>query len=103
MNILGVHIGHDSSAALLSNGHLIAAVAEERFSRIKHYSGIPYCSVGYCLKAGSLTMDDIDIVTVSSAGPTPDLNFLFDMERGKGTENRSRAGCRCVSKVFRRS
>ena len=30
MNILGVHIGHDSSAALLRDGHLVADVAEER-------------------------------------------------------------------------
>jgi carbamoyltransferase len=38
--------------------------------------------VGYCLKAGSLTMEEIDIVAVASAGPVPDLNFLFDMEGG---------------------
>src|SRR5215510_13524843 len=82
MNILGVHIGHDSSAALVSDGHLIADVAEERFTRIKHYSGIPYCSVSYCLKAGSLTMGDIDIVAVSSADPIPYLNFLFDLQNG---------------------
>ena len=82
MKILGVHIGHDSSAALLRDGHLVADVAEERFTRIKHYSGIPYSSVGYCLKAGSLGMEDIDILAVSSSDPIPELNFLFEMENG---------------------
>ena len=82
MNILGVHIGHDSSAALLNDGQLVADVAEERFIRIKHYSGIPYSSVSYCLKAGSLRMEDIDIVAVSSSDAIPELNFLFEMENG---------------------
>ena len=90
-------------AVLLSSAMviLIADVAEERFTRIKHYSGIPYSSVSYCLKAGSLTMEDIDIVAVSSADPIPELNFLFRHgEWSKGTKNHSRARCRCVSKVF---
>ena len=82
MNILGIHIGHDSSAALLKAGHLVADVAEERFIRLKHYSGIPFHSVGYCLKAGSLSMDDIDVIAVSSSGAVPQLNFLFEMEGG---------------------
>lgn len=82
MNILGIHIGHDSSSALLKNGHLVADVAEERFVRLKHYSGIPYNSVAYCLDAGNLSMSDIDIVAVSSLGAVPQLNFLFDMQGG---------------------
>lgn len=91
MNVLGIHIGHDSSAALLKNGQLIADVAEERFVRLKHYSGIPYHSVGYCLKAGGLTMDDIDVVAVSSIGAIPQLNFLFDMQGGDREERSIRA------------
>ena len=35
-NILGVYYGHNSNAALVSNGELIAAVEEERFSRVKN-------------------------------------------------------------------
>src|SRR5262249_11312768 len=96
-------IGHDSSAALLSDGHLIADVAEERFSRIKHYNGIPYSSVGYCLKAGSLTMEEIDIVAVSSAGPVPDLNFLFDMEGGARERKTVRAQAADVYRKYFRS
>lgn len=91
MNILGIHIGHDSSAALLRNGRLIADVAEERFVRVKHYSGVPYLALEYCLKAGGITMGDIDIVAVSSKDAIPQLNFLFDIE-GNRAEKRTIKG-----------
>ena len=51
MNILGIHIGHDSSVALIRDGKIIADVAEERFTRTKHYAGLPIRSLEYCLKA----------------------------------------------------
>jgi predicted NodU family carbamoyl transferase len=47
MNILGIHFGHDSCAVLKSDGRLIADVAEERFARVKHFSGLPTGSVSY--------------------------------------------------------
>ena len=43
--ILGVHSGHDSSAALIVDGRIVADVAEERFSRIKHDAGLPLRSL----------------------------------------------------------
>src|SRR5258707_11443314 len=79
MNVLGVHIGHDSSAALIRDGQVIADVAEERFTRIKHYNGIPYASVDYCLREAGISADDLDIVAVSSKYAVPGLNFLFDL------------------------
>ena len=68
MNVLGIHIGHDSSVALVQNGKLVADVAEERFSRIKHFSGLPFKSLDYCLKAFNLTMDDIDLFADKNPG-----------------------------------
>jgi carbamoyltransferase len=79
MNVLGIHIGHDSSVALIKDGRLIADVAEERFTRIKHFSGIPYKSLEYCLKEGEISADDLDVVAVSSKYSVPYLNFLFDL------------------------
>lgn len=79
MNILGVHVGHDSSACLLKNGKIIADVAEERFNRIKHYSGLPIQSVEYCLKYGRINIQDIDIIAVPSSSSMPELNYLFDL------------------------
>ena len=83
MNILGVHIGHDSSAALIVDGRIVADVAEERFTRMKHYAGLPIHSIEYCLKSQNLTMADLDAVAVPAKGSVPDLNFLFDLKGAK--------------------
>ena len=61
MLILGLNAYHgDSSACILKDGLLIAAAEEERFNRIKHWSGFPKESVKYCLKEGKVSIDDID-------------------------------------------
>ncbi len=83
MNVLGIHIGHDSSAALIRDGRIVADVAEERFSRTKHYCGLPIGALDYCLKSQKLTMADIDLVAVPSSGSVPDLNFLLDLQGAK--------------------
>jgi carbamoyltransferase len=63
MNILGIScFYHDSSAALLQDGQLIAAAAEERFSRIKHDSDYPARSIAYCLEEGKIESDKLDYV-----------------------------------------
>jgi len=82
MNILGIHLGHDSCAALIVNGHIVVDVQEERFTRIKHYSGIPFKSVAQCLELGGLTMSDIDGIAIASESQLPDLNFLFEFPAG---------------------
>ena len=46
---------HDSAAALLKNGEIIAAAQEERFSRKKHDSRFPQNAVTYCLKAQGIS------------------------------------------------
>ncbi len=63
MRILGVSaFYHDSAAALVVDGKIIAAAQEERFTRKKHDSGFPAEAVRYCLKEGGLTLGDIDHV-----------------------------------------
>ncbi len=63
MNIVGISAGyHESSCCLLRNGELIAAAAEERFSRLKHDSRLPVNAFRYCLSAGGLTIADLDAV-----------------------------------------
>ncbi len=66
-NILGLSISildHDSSAAILKDGRLIAAVEEERMNRIKHYGGFPEKSIKYCLETAGLKPEDIDYVGI---------------------------------------
>ena len=50
MNILGIHEGHNANASVISNGQIIAAVEEERFSRRKNHNGIPFNSIKFCLE-----------------------------------------------------
>jgi carbamoyltransferase len=51
---------HDSAAALVVDGRIVAAAQEERFTRKKHDSGFPTHAVAYCLKEGHLTVEQID-------------------------------------------
>jgi len=61
MRILGVSaFYHDSAAALVEDGKIIAAAQEERFTRKKHDSGFPMEAVKYCLAEGGLKLADID-------------------------------------------
>jgi carbamoyltransferase len=55
MHILGVSaLYHDSAAAILRDGEIIAAAQEERFTRIKHDASIPVNAIGYCLEAAGI-------------------------------------------------
>jgi carbamoyltransferase len=63
MNILGVSCYfHDASAALLSDGQLVAAAEEERFSRIKHDFGFPSRAIEFCLNHAGIRGRDVDYV-----------------------------------------
>jgi carbamoyltransferase len=63
MNILGLSFYyHDSSAALVRDGELVAAAEEERFSRLKHDSGFPELAIEFVLKTAGLTIHDVDYV-----------------------------------------
>lgn len=63
MNILGIScFYHDSAAALLVDGKIIAAAQEERFTRIKHDPAFPKNAVAYCLEESGLTIDKLDAI-----------------------------------------
>jgi carbamoyltransferase len=63
MNILGIScFYHDSAAALLMDGKIIAAAQEERFTRIKHDPAFPRNAVSYCLEESGLTIDKLDAI-----------------------------------------
>lgn len=65
MNILGINAYHgNSSAAIVCDGRLVAAVEEERFNRVKYAAGFPAAAIRYCLKEAGLTLPEIDHVAV---------------------------------------
>ena len=63
MNILGLSaFYHDSAAALIQDGEIVAAAQEERFTRIRHDAAFPSKAVEFCLRRGGLTQGDLDAV-----------------------------------------
>lgn len=63
MNILGISaFYHDSAAALLSGGRIVAAAQEERFTRKKHDPEYPEHAINYCLREGAIQIADLDAV-----------------------------------------
>lgn len=66
MIILGLNAFHgDSSAALVRDGVLVAAVEEERFRRIKHWAGFPSQSIAYCLKEAGVSLSDVNHIALN--------------------------------------
>jgi carbamoyltransferase len=63
MNILGISaFYHDSAAALVRDGDIVAAAQEERFTRKKHDPGFPAHAVDYCLREGGIDLDGVDYI-----------------------------------------
>lgn len=63
MYILGVSgLYHDSAAALICDGEIIAAAQEERFTRLKHDAHVPVNAMKYCLKQAGITSKDLEAV-----------------------------------------
>jgi len=61
MRLLGISaFYHDSAAALVEDGRIVAAAQEERFSRKKHDAGFPDAAIRYCLAAGGVDLDGVD-------------------------------------------
>ncbi len=66
MLVLGINAFHgDSSACIIRDGLLIAAVEEERFRRVKHWAGFPSEAIRYCLDSASVNLGAIEHLAVN--------------------------------------
>jgi carbamoyltransferase len=108
MLILGLNMFHaDSSAAILRDGEVVFAVAEERLNRVKHFAGFPVLAIQACLQAVGATIADIDHVAVgqdshanlankiayTAANPAKIANLiLFRQRKRRGRDVRSLVG-----------
>ena len=73
MLILGLNMFHaDASAAMVQDGNLVFAIAEERLNRVKHYAGFPARAVQACLDAAGAKITDVDHVAI---GQDSDANL----------------------------
>jgi len=102
MLILGLNMFHaDSSAAIIEDGEVLFAIAEERLNRIKHYAGFPSLAVRACLDFVSAKITDVDHVAVGQdtdanlakkvqyalANPAGVLNFIRLRQRKQAMRN----------------
>lgn len=102
MLILGLNIFHaDASAAIVQDGEVIFAIAEERLNRIKHYAGFPGMAVQACLDAAGAKISDIDHVAIGQdsdanlsrkvqyalSNPAKVLNFIRMRQRKQPMQN----------------
>ena len=95
INILGLNMLHDSSAAIVKNGELVSACEQERFNKIKHTNEFPLEAIKESLKISKLKMSQISEINVSFTpsrylkefliGPAVKdkrkMNFLFNSFR----------------------
>ncbi len=74
MIIIGINAFHaDSSAAIFVNGQLVAAIEEERFTRIKHWAGFPQLAIEFCLKEAGISYEQVDQFAI---GRDPKAKFF---------------------------
>ena len=84
MIVLGINAYHgDSSAAIIRDGKLIAAVEEERFRRIKHWAGLPVLSMQYCLKEAGLRFGDLEHLAINLNPKVNNLRRLLFILRNR--------------------
>lgn len=81
MLILGLNMFHaDASAAIVQDGDVLFAIAEERLNRIKHYAGFPKLAIQACLNAAGAKIKDIDHIAVgqdSDANLSEKIRYAF--------------------------
>ena len=75
--ILGLNTFHaDTSACLIMNDNIVAAIEEERINRKKHSTDFPINSINECLKIANISFKDITDVCINS-DPTQNLHIKF--------------------------
>lgn len=58
---------HDSAAVILKDGEIVAAIEEERLSRVKHTSAFPFRAIGHCLESAGARLSDCDIIACNQS------------------------------------
>jgi len=64
--VLGIHDGHNASAALVKNGSVVAAVQEERLVNEKNYSGTPTNSIRKVFEIADIHPSEVDLIAIAS-------------------------------------
>ncbi len=99
MKILGIHDGHNATAALCEDGRVVAAVSEERLVRVKNVDCFPERAVADCLRIAGCSMKDIDFVAFNG------LHQPYARSRAElmASFRRASAPATAIRKILRRT
>src|SRR3972149_3738210 len=98
MLILGINVSHDAGVALVEDGHIVAAVSEERFNRKKAEGGVPFLSLNWLLANSGREAKEINAVALAGLihRDVPPMN-------NDGTKNRKASHDLVLAELFSRS
>ena len=77
--VLGVNAAHDAAACVMAGGRVLAAVAEERLTRVKHQEGLPSRAMEYCLDAAGV--DGVEAVELIVLNEFPVTDYALELRR----------------------
>ena len=106
MIVLGVHDGHNSSCALVRDGHVLAAAEEERFRRIKNFDArrhpgtMPTLAARACLELANISPGQVDLVALPFSRPAEDW-ARFRRQGRRSVQAAAGLGLLAASKGYR--
>lgn len=107
MLIIGISDSHNSTACVYHDGNLLAAIAEERLTRVKNWMGFPRASIEECLRISGRQLSDVDLVALTGLAtpfPYPTREAIINAFRGQNGSNPKfhRARRAIVEAIYRR-
>ena len=83
--IIGINAYHaDASAAIFVDGKMIAAIEEERFTRVKHWAGFPAEAIRFCLTEAGVSFKDVDFFAIGRDPRAKLLNKILYLLKNLG-------------------
>lgn len=83
--IIGINAYHaDASAAIFVDGKMIAAIEEERFTRVKHWAGFPVEAIRFCLTEAGVSFKDVDFFAIGRDPKAKLLNKIVYLLKNLG-------------------
>ena len=91
MMVLGLHLGHDATACVMSDGHILSVIEKERLVRVKHAGLMNIELIEAALECAGVDIDQIDFVAVTQTQNWPTVffdrrDFYFEVDCGRAHE-----------------
>lgn len=84
MIVLGIHDGHNSGAALIKDGRVLAAISEERLNNIKNYFGPPLLAIQKVFEIAAISPSEVSLIAIGCkvrvGPPYADINWLGKLQ-----------------------